>query len=110
MKWTLCVLAILSPVLSWAQLAGNWAGGTQDLQGAHRIALHISGAFTAMKASANIPDQKLYNVPGEAITFLESTLEFLPYGICDVDSLVASSADRSNGCAAAPISPQMSQT
>lgn len=76
MKWTLFVLAILSPLSSWAQLAGDWAGVATDAQGAHRIVLHISGPFTAMKASANIPEQKLYNVPVEAITFLESTLEF----------------------------------
>ncbi len=76
MKLTLCALALFSPVMSWAQLAGNWAGVVMDAQGAHRIVLHISGPFTAMKGSADIPDQKLANVPVESITFLESTLDF----------------------------------
>jgi hypothetical protein len=75
-KFTLCTLALFSPVFSWAQLAGNWAGVVTDAQGAHRIALHISGPFTAMKATANIPDEKVFNAPTESITFLESTLEF----------------------------------
>jgi hypothetical protein len=76
MKWILCVLAILFPALGWGQLAGNWSGVTKDSHGSRRIALHISGPFTAMKAVANIPDQKLNNAPVESITFLESTLEF----------------------------------
>jgi hypothetical protein len=75
-KLAICVLAILSPVMGWAQLAGDWAGVAVDSQGAHRIALHISGPYTAMKATANIPDQKVFNAPVESITFLESTLEF----------------------------------
>jgi hypothetical protein len=75
-KLAVCVLAILSPVLGRAQLAGDWAGLTTDSQGAHRIALHISGPFTAMKATANIPGEKVLNAPVESITFLESTLEF----------------------------------
>jgi hypothetical protein len=75
-KLSICVLTILSPVLGWAQLAGNWAGAVVDSQGAHRITLHISGPFTAMKASASIPDQKLLNAPVESITFSDSTLEF----------------------------------
>jgi hypothetical protein len=62
--------------MGWAQLAGDWAGVAVDSQGAHRIALHISGPYTAMKATANIPDQKVFNAPVESITFLESTLEF----------------------------------
>ncbi len=76
MKLTACVLAILSPVLGWAQLAGDWAGVTTDSQGAHRIVLHISGPFTAMRGSVNILDQKVFNAPVESITFLESTLDF----------------------------------
>ncbi len=76
MKFILCALALFSPVFSWAQLAGNWAGVVTDAQGTHRIALHISGPFTAMKGSVNIPDQKLSNAPVESITFIESTLEF----------------------------------
>ncbi len=48
------VLAIFSPVLSWGQLAGSWSGVIVDSQGAHRIVLHISGPYTAMKATANI--------------------------------------------------------
>jgi hypothetical protein len=75
-KFTLCVLALFSPVFSWAQLAGNWSGVVTDAQGAHRIALHISGPYSAMKATANIPDQKIFNAPIESITFLESTLDF----------------------------------
>jgi hypothetical protein len=76
LKFTICVVAIFSPVLSWAQLAGNWAGMMTGAQGAHRIVLQVSGPFTAMKASADIPEQKLYNAPVESITFLESTLDF----------------------------------
>jgi hypothetical protein len=75
-KIPLCILAILSPVLGWAQLAGDWAGVTTDSQGAHRVALHISGPFTAMRGTVNIADQKLNNAPVESITFLESTLQF----------------------------------
>jgi hypothetical protein len=75
-KFALCAVALFSPRFSWAQLAGNWAGVVTDAQGAHRIVLHISGPFTAMKGSADIPDQKLANVPVESITFLESTLDF----------------------------------
>jgi hypothetical protein len=75
-KIPLCVLAVLSPVLGWAQLAGDWVGVTTDSQGAHRVALHISGPFTAMRAAVNIADQKLNNAPVESITFLESTLQF----------------------------------
>ncbi len=76
MKFTLCALALFSPVFSWAQLAGNWGGVVTDAQGVHRIALHISGPYTSMKATVNIPDQKVFNAPIESITFLESTLDF----------------------------------
>ena len=76
MKLCLWILPILCPLLSWAQLAGNWAGLTRDSQGQHRIVLHISGPFTAMNGSVDIPDQKLNHVPLESITFLESTLDF----------------------------------
>jgi hypothetical protein len=76
MKFTICILTILAPGLCWAQLAGNWAGVVKDSQGAHRIALHISGPFNAMQASASITDQKLTDTPVESITFADSTLEF----------------------------------
>jgi hypothetical protein len=76
MKFALCVLAILFPALGWGQLAGNWAGVVTNDKGPHRIALHISGPFTAMKASADIADQKLANAPVDSITFLDSMLEF----------------------------------
>lgn len=72
MKLAICVFALLSPVAGWAQLAGDWAGVTTDSQGAQRVALHISGPFTAMQATVNMADQKLYNAPVESITFLES--------------------------------------
>jgi hypothetical protein len=38
--------------------------------------LHISGPFTAMKATADIRDQKLSGAPVESITFAEPTFEF----------------------------------
>jgi hypothetical protein len=76
MKFTICAFAILFPALGWAQLAGNWAGVATSDKGAHRIVLHISGPFTAMKATADIADQKLIHVPVDSITFLDSTLEF----------------------------------
>jgi hypothetical protein len=76
MKFAICALAILSPASGWAQLAGNWAGATEDAQGAHRIVLHISGPFTSMKASADIAEQKLVNAPVDSIALLDSTLEF----------------------------------
>jgi hypothetical protein len=75
-KLTIWVLAIFSPVLSWAQLAGNWAGVVVDSQGAHRMVLHISGLYTAMQATADIADQKLIHAPVEPITLSGSTLEF----------------------------------
>jgi hypothetical protein len=75
-KLSMFILAVFSPVLGWAQLAGNWAGVAVDSQGAHRIVLHISGLYTAMKASADIADQKLIHAPVEPITLSGSTLEF----------------------------------
>jgi hypothetical protein len=75
-RLSICIVAILSPVLGYAQFAGDWAGVAVDAQGAHRIVLHISGPFTAMKASADIPDQKLKHAVVESITFSDSTLEF----------------------------------
>jgi hypothetical protein len=75
-KSAICVLAIFSPVLGWAQLAGNWSGVVVDSQGAHRIVLHITGLYTAMKATADIADQKLIHTPVEPITLSGSTLEF----------------------------------
>jgi hypothetical protein len=66
-KSAICVLAIFSPVLGWAQLAGNWSGVVSDGQGAHRIVLHITGLYTAMKATADIADQKLIHTPVEPI-------------------------------------------
>jgi len=75
-KLSVCILAIFSPVLSWGQLAGNWAGVVVDSEGAHRIVLHISGLFTAMNATADIVDQKLNHAPVEPITFSGSSLEF----------------------------------
>jgi hypothetical protein len=75
-KSAICVLAIFSPVLGWAQLAGNWSGVVSDGQGAHRIVLHITGLYTAMKATADIADQKLIHTPVEPITLSGSTLEF----------------------------------
>jgi hypothetical protein len=75
-KLSICVLAVFSPVLGWAQLAGNWAGVAVDSQGAHRIVLHISGLYTAMKATADIADQKLIHAPVDSITYSSSTLEF----------------------------------
>jgi hypothetical protein len=75
-KFTVCALAILFPVLSWAQLAGDWAGVIADGKGAHGIVLHISGPFSAMKASADIPDQNLSSAAVESIAFSDSTLEF----------------------------------
>ena len=76
MKLSICVLAIFSPVLSWGQLADNWAGVVVDSQGAHRMVLHISGLYTGMKATADIADQKLIHAPVEPITLSGSTLEF----------------------------------
>jgi hypothetical protein len=76
MKVSLWILPILCPALGWAQLGGDWAGVSRDSQGAHRIVLHVSGPFTAMKGSIDFPDQKLSNAPVESITFLESTLDF----------------------------------
>lgn len=38
--------------------------------------LHISGPFTAMKATADIPDQKVSSAAVESIAFSDSTLEF----------------------------------
>lgn len=75
MKFPICFLAVLFPAAGWAQLAGDWAGVATDSQGAHRVALHIRGPFTAMQATANIPDQKI-NAPVESITFSDSTLQF----------------------------------
>ena len=76
MKLGICVLPLLFPVLSWAQLAGNWAGVVVDSEGEHRIVLHISGVYTAMKATADITDQKVIRAPVEPITLSGSTLEF----------------------------------
>ena len=76
MKLSIGILAILFPVLSWAQLAGNWEGVATNDKGAQRIVLHISGKFTSMKGTADIADQKLMNAPLDSITFLDSTLEF----------------------------------
>ncbi len=75
MKFPICFFAVLFPAAAWAQLAGNWAGVATHSQGAHRVVLHISGPFTAMQATANIPDQKV-NAPVESITFSGSTLQF----------------------------------
>jgi hypothetical protein len=75
-KFAICILAVLSPAVGWAQLAGNWAGVVVDSQGAHRMVLHISGLYTAMKATADIADQKLIHAPVEPITLSGSTLEF----------------------------------
>jgi hypothetical protein len=75
-KLSICILAVFSPVLGWAQLAGNWAGVAVDSQGAHRIVLHIRGLYTAMQATADIADQKLIHAPVEPITLSGSTLEF----------------------------------
>lgn len=76
MKLSICVLAAFSPVLGWAQLAGNWSGVAVDSQGAHRIVLHIRGVYTAMKATADIADEKLIRAPVEPITLSGSALEF----------------------------------
>jgi hypothetical protein len=75
-KLSVCILAVVSPVLGWSQLAGNWAGVVVDSGGAHRIVLHIRGLYTAMKATADIADQKLIHAPVEPITLSGSTLEF----------------------------------
>src|ERR1700728_2585047 len=59
MKSTIGILTILLPASCWAQLAGEWAGVAVDSQGAHRVVLHITGPLSAMKASADLPDQKI---------------------------------------------------
>jgi hypothetical protein len=76
MKLNLCILAILSPALCLAQLAGNWTGVITSAQGAHRILLHVSGPYTAMKATAEFPDQEVSNAQVDSITFSDSTLQF----------------------------------
>jgi hypothetical protein len=83
MKLTISVLAILSPAFCLAQMAGNWAGAITTPQGDRRIVLHISGPDTALKASSDSPDQHLYNVPVDSITFSDSTLKYSipPYNI-----------------------------
>ncbi len=76
MKLMTCILAMIFPVLGWAQLAGQWAGVARDSHGSHPVVLHISGPFTVMKARVNIADQKINNAQVESITFSDSTLRF----------------------------------
>jgi hypothetical protein len=76
MKLNICILGILSPALCLAQLAGNWTGVITSAQGAHRIVLHISGPYSAMKATADFPDQELSNAQVDSITLSDATLQF----------------------------------
>ncbi|HTW67741.1 MAG TPA: hypothetical protein VME17_24165 [Bryobacteraceae bacterium] len=77
MKFPLCVLAILSPVLAWANLAGDWAGViAADSQAPRRIVVHITGPDSALRGTADSPDQRRYGVPVESIILAGATVEF----------------------------------
>lgn len=76
MKFTLCLLAILSPVLAQAEMAGDWVGSIIFPQGDRRLVLHITGPDTALKATSDSPDQGQYNLIIPSITVSGTTFEF----------------------------------
>ncbi|HUI77729.1 MAG TPA: hypothetical protein VLY24_07420 [Bryobacteraceae bacterium] len=70
------ILAVSSPVLATADLAGDWIGVHNTPQGPHHIVLHVTGADTALKATTDSPDQGVYGVPIPSITLSGPTLQF----------------------------------
>jgi hypothetical protein len=94
LKFSLFVLAILSPAWASAQLAGDWAGViAADSQAPRRFVVHITGPDNALRATADSPDQGRYRVPIESITFSNSTLEFsLPRNDVEYSGVLKGSA------------------
>ena len=70
------VLAIVSPVLSLAGIAGDWVGVLALPQSSLHIVLHVTGPDTELKATHDSPDQGAYGAPVPSITLSGSTLHF----------------------------------
>lgn len=70
------VLALLSPALGIAGVAGDWAGVLSLPQGPLHIVLHVTGPDTGLKAANDSPDQKVFGAPVTSITLSGSTLQF----------------------------------
>lgn len=76
MRFILSILAIFWPALGYPQVAGDWVGTIITAQGSHRLVLHIKGPDTALKATSDSPDQHLYDVRIDSISFSDSTLHY----------------------------------
>lgn len=76
MKLAICVLAILSPALAQAEIAGDWVGVLTISRGDLHTVMHITGPDTELKATSDSPDQGLYNVRVPSISFSDSTLRY----------------------------------
>jgi hypothetical protein len=70
------VIALLSPALSLAGVAGDWVGTLSTPHDSHRVVLHITGPDNDLKATNDSPDQKVFGVPVPSIVLSGSTLQY----------------------------------
>jgi len=69
-------LAVLSPALAMAGVAGDWGGILTYAQGSHHVVLHITGPDTDLKATNDSPDQGVFGVPVPSITLSGARLTY----------------------------------
>ena len=69
-------IALLSPMLSAAGVAGDWVGVLTTPHDSHRVVLHITGPDNDLKATNDSPDQRVFGVPVPSITLSGSTLQY----------------------------------
>jgi hypothetical protein len=75
------LLAMLSPVMAWADVAGIWEGTLGFSTRTLRIVLHISGPDSNLTATDDSPDQDVFGHRVDAISMTGPTLQFTLKGL-----------------------------